>query len=208
MADVSETPSTPTPAPAAPPAPAKTVAHDVFQRVVEAKTGLEAQVRTLQGEVQALSEKAATVDTLSGEVNRWRSEAEASKGKFQTFTELSGALGINDVDVINTFDSKWSALPVKDRPARAAWVETLKADAANAPTVLRPWLTPSTTTASAPAPADPTRPPQPRPIGAPPTPPGAPSAVSDVEVRRLRETAIKTGNWQPWKDYKKANGLP
>jgi hypothetical protein len=146
------------------------------------------------------------VDALTGQLNEWKGKAEQAEGRFSMFTEFSGALGSTDTDVIETFDAKYRALPEQDRPTRTAWVEALKAKPDDAPALLRPFLGVS---APAPAPggaANP-RPPQPKVPGTPPTPPGAPSSVSPAEVKRVREEAIRTGNWEPWKAMRKAMGL-
>jgi hypothetical protein len=177
------------------------VPYERFQTVVSEKNTLTAEITTLRGEVQKLTEKAATVDTLSTEVTRWKGEAEAAAGRFNTFTEISGALGSNDPDVIAAFDGKYKALPEKDRPTRAAWVEALKAKPEDAPGVLRPWLTP------APGAKGPEPKPAPRNPAAPSSPPNAPAAIVGAEVARIKATCVKTGNWEPWKAFKKANGL-
>lgn len=183
----------------------KTVAHEHFQRVVEAKTNLEAEVKNLKAQVQTLTEKAATVDTLSSEVTRWKGEAEKAQGRFATFTEFSSALGTTDVDVIDQFDAKYRGLPEKDRPARAEWVKTLQGAPDQAPTVLRPWLTPAAGGQAGGqaggekkvAPKNPTN----------PSAPGGGAPPDAAELRRIREQCTKTGNWQPYKDYKKAHGM-
>lgn len=212
MSELAPTPApapapTPTPAPAPAPAPApepaKTVAYEHFQRVVEAKTGLEAQIATLRGEVQKLTEKAATVDTLSGQVNEWKGKAEQAESRFSTFTEFSGALGTTDTDVIGAFDSKYRALPEAARPPRAEWIKAMQAKPDEAPSVLRPWLAP----APAPAPAGKPPGPAPRAPGTTTTPPGAPATVSAEEVRRVREQAIKSNDWAAWRELKKTMGM-
>jgi hypothetical protein len=178
----------------------KSVAADVFNRVVEAKTGLEAQVRTLQSQVQTLTEKAATVDNLAGQVTDWKGKFEQASTRFATFTELSGALGTTDTDVIDQFDSKYRALPEAARPERKAWVESLKAKPDEAPAVLRPWLAPAVATATATKSA-------PKVPGTQPTPPGTAAPTSAAEVRAMREKAIATGDWTEWKAWKKSQGM-
>lgn len=183
----------------------KTVAHEHFQRVVEAKTNLEAEVKTLKAQVQTLTEKAATVDTLSSEVTRWKGEAEKAQSRFATFTEFSSVLGTTDVDVIDQFDAKYRGLPEKDRPARGDWVKSLQGAPDQAPTVLRPWLTAAVDTGGEQAGGEkkqaPRNPTKPGPAGG-----GAPPDAA--ELRRIREQCVKSGNWQPYKDYKKAHGMP
>jgi hypothetical protein len=181
-------------------AASKTVAQDVFNRVVEAKTGLEAQVRTLQAENQKLVEKAATVDNLTSQVTDWKGKFEQASTRFATFTELSGALGTTDTDVIDQFDVKYRALPEAARPERKAWVESLKAKPDEAPAVLRPWLAPVVATAT------PTKP-APKVPGTQPTPPGTVTPTSASEVRAMREKAVATGDWTDWKAWKKSQGL-
>ena len=181
----------------------KVVAYENFQRVVEAKTGLEAQLKTAQSQIQALQEKAATVDTLSGQVNEWKNKATEAEGRFATFSEFSGALGTNDSEIIGVFDAKYKALPEKDRPSRTDWVGILKAKPDGAPSVLRPWLTGgvgNTTVGGPPKPA-------PKPPNTPPTPPSAPSSVSPEEIARVREEAVRTGDWSKWKEMRKGMGL-
>lgn len=178
----------------------KVVAQDTFNRVVEAKNGLEVQVRTLQAQVQTLTEKAATVDNLTSQVTEWKGKAEQAGAKFSTFTELSAALGTTETDVIDQFDTKYRALPETGRPERKAWVESLKAKPDEAPAVLRPWLAPAAVAAS-PAKQAPKVP------GTQPTPPGTATPTSAAEVRTMREKAISSGDWTEWKAWKKSQGM-
>ena len=184
----------------------KVVALENFQAVVNAKNGLEAQVSTLKGQIQSLTEKAATSDQLAAQVREWQGKAEKAEQKFGTYTELSAALGSTSTKVIGIFDAEYGSLPEAERPSRKAWVDALKADPTTAPEHLTPWLTPA---ASAPVGGTgaTAKPPAPRVPGTPATPPSAPSNVSAEEVRRVREEAVRTGNWGPWKDLRKAMGI-
>jgi len=177
------------------------VPYDRFQAVVSEKNTLMAEATSLRGEVQKLSEKAATADTLAGQVAEWKGKAEQASSRFTTFTELSGALGTTDTDVIETFDTKYRALPEAGRLARPAWIESLKAKPEEAAPVLRPWLAPAQA-AGAPAPK-----PAPRPVGSGPTQPGAPAARDPQQERALREQCQASGNWGPWRDYTKSVGI-
>lgn len=179
----------------------KTVAHEHFQRVVEAKTGLEAQVKTLQADIAKLTERAALVDTLTQQVNEWKTKAAEAEGSFQTYTEFSGALGSSDKDVIDTFHAKWKALPEAGRPAKADWVKAMKEKPDEAPAVLRPWLSATQQQAET---KTPDKKPAPKSPGAGQTPPGAPSALSAEQVRAIREEAVRTGDWSKWKEARKA----
>jgi len=176
----------------------KVVAQDVFNRVVEAKNGLETQVRTLQAENQKLVEKAATADNLTSQVNEWKGKHATAEAKFSTFTQLSAALATTETDVIDNFEAKYQALPKDGRPDRKVWVDGLKAKPEEAPAVLRPWLAPATAT----APATRTAPKVP---GTQATPPGATAPANAADVRAIREKAVKTGDWTEWKAWTKAN---
>ena len=173
----------------------QTVPYDRFQTVVSEKNALVTERDSLKAEIQKLTEKAATADTLAAEVTRWKGEVETHKGRFQTFTELSGALGTTDTDVIDIFDARYQALPQKDRPTRTAWVEGLKTKPDEAPTVLRPWLA----LAQGDGGKGGAKPPQPKPPGTPPTPPGAGGNVTAEAIRAAREKGTKTGDWSEYK---------
>lgn len=175
------------------------VPYERFQSVVGEKNTLAAERDALKAEVQKLTEKSATVDTLGAELNTWKQKAAEAEGKFSTFTEFSGALGTADTDVISAFDSKYKALPEKDRPARADWIKQLQAKPDEAPSLLKPWLAP----AQQPAPK-----PAPKPVGGGGTgPAGAPKTSDPAMVRSIREKAQQTNDWGPWREYKKTHGL-
>jgi len=177
------------------------VPYERFQSVVSEKGALAQEVSTLKAELQKLSEKAATVDTLGSELNTWKQKHAEAEGKFSTFVEFSSALGTNDTDVISVFDAKHRALPEKDRPARVEWVKSLKDKPDDAPALLKPWLAPPQAQQAPPRQA-------PKPVGGGGTgPAGAPKASDPAEVRAIREKAMRTGDWGPWLAYKKANGL-
>lgn len=182
----------------------RTVAYENFRAVVEAKTGLEGQVKTLQAELQALREKAATVDTLGAQLNEWKAKATDAEGRFTAYTEFSGALGTTDPDVIGVFDQRYRALPEKDRPTRADWVGVLKGQPDQAPTLLRPWLSGGV---QAPSQEKPSKPPQPRNPGGGTTPPSAPAALSQEQIRAVREECARTGDWTKWRELSKATGM-
>jgi len=179
--------------------PQKTVAYDNFQAVVSAKIGLEAQVKELRAQVQSLTERAATADTLGQELASWKQKAEAESQRYGAYVELSGAVGSTDPDVLAAFDARYNGLPKTDRPDRKAWVEGLRAAPDQAPALLRPWLGAT--------PVAPPKPPAPRVPGTPATPPGAPSSVSAEEVARVREEAVRTGDWSKWKAMRVSMGL-
>lgn len=159
------------------------------------------EVEALKAELVTLKEKAALADQLASEAASWKAKAEDSAGKYSTFLELAPALGTVDPDVVSMFDAKYQALPVENRPTRVEWVAGLKAAPTSAPGVLRPWLGPVSTPTTVAAPPAP--PLQPRVPGTPATPPPAPVPISAAEIKMVREKAVATGNWEPWRELSK-----
>lgn len=203
-------PNAPAPPAPAPPAPApppagRTIAYETYQATVEAKTSLEAKVAELTRQNQGLSEKAATVDTLSAQINEWKGKAEAAEQRFGAHTEFSGALGTGDPEIVAAFDQRYRALPEKDRPSRGDWVNEMKAKPEAAPALLRPWLASGTPAPAAGAGAP--KPPAPKVTGNGASPPGGGAKPTEAEVRAVREEAIRTGDWGPWKEMSKRLGL-
>jgi hypothetical protein len=179
---------------------AQPIPYETYQATVTAKNAADAEVARLKGELQKATERGATVDVLTTQLNEWKGKAEAATNRFAVFTELSGALGTTDTDVIESFESKYGALPEKDRPARKAWVESLKAKPEEAPAILRPWLAGGGNGGGAGKV-------QPKVVGSGTQTPGAPGQPTADEVRKARDEAVRTGNWAAWKDVRKRLGL-
>ena len=193
------------PAPAAAPAPAeRTVSHDVYRRVVDAKQGLEAQVSTLKDEVATLSERAATADTLAEHSREWQSKAEAAEGKFTRWRAIADGLGTTETEAIEAAEWAHSRLPEADRPEIGEWAKAMKAAPDTAPKVLAGWLAGSA--APAPAPAGAPRKPAPKNPAGSVQQPGAPAAVSAESFRAAREKGARSGDWSDFKALKKAAG--
>jgi hypothetical protein len=179
----------------------QTVAWDTYQQTVSAKNALEAKVADLTSQVTKLSEKAATVDTLSSQVNEWKAKAEKAEGRFATFTEFSGALGIQDTEVIDAFEQHYQKLPEKDRPSRKDHVANLRAKRDEAPVLLRGFLGDAT-----PAQGGAKPPPKPKVPGTPATPPGSPAKPSEDAIRAAKDKGVRTGDWSDWRELRKQFG--
>lgn len=203
MAD--ETPGGTTPPPTLPADPPKTVDYNNFRSVVDAKQGLERANAELKRQNQELVERAAGVDTLAAKLREVEARAQEAEGRFEAYTAFSGALGTTDPDVIALFDQRYRGLPEAERPSRASFVQTLRAEPDKAPAVLRPWL--GSGEPPAPSPSSAPRPPQPRAPGLPPTPPAAPSKYTPEELRQIRDQALRTGDRTKWDEVTKAMGL-
>lgn len=190
----------------------KTIEYTTYQRVVSAKQGLETQVGELKDQVASLSEKVATVDNLTGQVTEWQQKAQQAETRFARFKDIAEALGSTDSDAIEAVEWQYGKLSGDDKPEMATWLSGLKEAPDTAPAVLRPFLTPQAAV-KAPEAADkatePGKPPgshkaSPRPPAASSQPPGAPSQHSPEQIRIIRESALRTGDWSKYREIRKA----
>ncbi|MCB9763919.1 MAG: hypothetical protein H6739_29380 [Alphaproteobacteria bacterium] len=182
-------------------APEKTVPYSRFEAVVASKNEALAQLQSLQIENQSLLEKAATVDTLGSQLREAQAQAQAAEQKFGRWQSIASQLGTTDQEAIEAAEWAHSRLPQKDRPKLNDWLTGIKADPATAPKVLQPWLSPGD---QGQAGAAPTPRPTPRPPATGTQPPGAPSSLSNAELRRIREEAQRTGDWSRWRELRKS----
>lgn len=117
----------------------KAIPYDRFRKVVEEKNTLTSRISELEGQLQALSEKAATVDTLAGRVRSLESDLQSANSRYETFSAISGA-GITDPEIVAAVEWSYGRLPAENRPALGDWLTGIKADPSKAPAVLRPHL--------------------------------------------------------------------
>lgn len=117
----------------------RTVAYSTYRKVVDAKSGLEAQVAELKGQVDSLTEKAATADTLGQELASWKTKATDAEQRFGRYQSIAGAIQSTDPDAIEAVEWQYGKLG-NDRPELAAWLQQLTAEPDKAPSVLRPFL--------------------------------------------------------------------
>jgi hypothetical protein len=183
------------------------VPYERFQEVVSAKNTLSTEVTTLKGEVQKLTERAATADTLASQMNEWKGKAEQAEGRFSRFKDIASTLGTTDPDAIEAVEWQYGKLPTEGKPALPDWLKSVKEKPDEAPAILRPFLAAPTETKPEGAPDTKTPPdtrkPAPRANGGGPNPPGAPSAHSAAEIRKLREEAVRTNDWSKYKEASK-----
>lgn len=178
----------------------KMIEAEKFERVVVAKRGLESQVSTLTKEVQTLTERAATADTLAKRVQELESQVSAADGRFTRFTTIATAAGTTDPDVIEGVEWHYSKLPEADRPALPDWLGTLKADPSKAPTLLRSVFAAPEQQAEKPPPAKPKAP-----AGAgTQQPAGGAARSTPAELHAEAQKAAKTGDWTRYEQMRKA----
>lgn len=166
-----------------------------FGRTVEAKKGLEARVAELEAENQQLAEKTSSVDTLARKLQEAEDRAAQASTRFERFRAIAGAVGSTDPDAVEAFEWRYSKLEGDDKPAFEDWLEAMKKDPDSAPTVLRPFLGGVSgfggTQEGKPKP-------RPVPGGGHRQPADAPSRYSSGEIKRIREEAVRTGDWSKW----------
>lgn len=171
----------------------KTVAHEHFQRVVEAKRGLESRVEELQGQLSAAMEKAATAETLSSQIRDLEGKLRTSESKFSNYVTVSDELKTSDKDVIETA-LMFHQRAGEDAPPLADWLGGFREDPSTAPTPLRGLFQPQDGTQAKV---------EPRITGNTKTP-NAPAQVTAEALRAAREKATATGDWSDWSALVKA----
>lgn len=117
----------------------ETVPYSRFQTVVGEKQALANRVAELERENQGLQEKAATADTLAGQLRTAQAEKASTDQRFETFKAITSA-GLTDPELVEAAEWAHSRLPEKDRPPIGEWLSGLREDPSKAPLVLRPHL--------------------------------------------------------------------
>jgi hypothetical protein len=198
MSDPKATPPTPTPAPTPPaPAPEKTVEYGRYQRVVAAKTNLEAQVTDLQAQLDASMAKAATVDSVVQDRDTWKQKAEQEAGRFERFQTITQATGNGNPEAVELVEFAYNKVPEEGRPELAEWLKGFQEDPSKAPLALQTVFG-QVQTNPRPRPKDPKSPNQ---------PPGAPPAVTSEKIAAIRQRAQETRDWSEYEALRKQMGF-
>lgn len=182
-------------------AESRTVPYDRFQSVVASRNEMQTQLTELQAQVQTLSEKAATVDSVAAQAAEWKGKAETEAARFGTFREIASR-GYTDPELVEAIEWSHSKLTGDDKPPVGSWLDALKADPSTAPTLLRPHLSAPVVEQAAPA-ATPAPTPQPKGVGSGTQAPGAPSEVTEADIKKAGRIGAETGDWSAWKELKK-----
>lgn len=187
------------PPPVAP--PEKTIPYDRFQAVVGEKNTLKTRLADAEKQIQALTEKGATVDTIAGQLKATKAQHAAELSKVQEELGLSRA-GLNDPTGAAIARTLHGLLPEADRPSLLDYVGSFRGeDAPEPPPGLAPYL--------GLAPKPPAK--EEKPAGeiaqlrqwhTPPaprsTPPGAPN-VTAAAIKAAREKGASTGDWSEFR---------
>jgi len=130
-----QTPPPGTPPPADP--PAGTVPYKRFQTVVGERNNLREQVATLRAEAQQLTERGATVDTLTAANTALQGKLDAANSRYDRHT-LIAQHGVTDKDAVAAVEWQYGRLPEEGRPELGAWLDSFKEAPESVPTILRP----------------------------------------------------------------------
>ena len=180
--------------------PVRTIEYDTYQRVVSAKTNLEAQVGALKAERDSALERAATVDSVIQERDSWQSKATAAATRFDRFQAIASTTGNTGSEAMDLVEYAYERVPLEGRPDLADWLNGFKADPSSAPLALRSVF-------GQVAPAGATT--QPRPNASVPSssPPGGGVEFSSEKVQAVRERAQSTGDWSEYEGLRQRMGI-
>lgn len=174
-----------------------TVPYTRFQQVVSEKGQLRSEVDSLKLEIQTLSERGATVDTVTREL-------EVARTKIATMgaeTDLNMALAERgfDADGRSIIKMLHGNLAEDGRPTALAWVDSMKDDASARP---KPLLGYFDAVAALPTetPAPSSKPKMPRASRHASTTTDPSSDVTAEQLRHARLLGEKTGDWSKSKE--------
>ena len=188
MTDTPSTPPVNDPDPATPPKPPNgrdPVPWERFQEVVAAKNAASAQVAEAKAEAQRYAERAAVADTLAKTLKESEARWAAERAGLEEDVALVGA-GLSDDDARAVARTLYGRLPAATRPKSIGeWLGGLKAEGADVPKALSPYLAPPA------APAAPAKSPAPRQPAAPALPPAAPQEITAEALNAAAERVRK-----------------
>lgn len=183
--------------------PEKTIPYSRFQEVVEQKNALKQELAASRTELQALSEKSATVDTLAGQIESLKAAHKAEIAGMVERMELMGA-GITDDEGQTVARALYQAIPEKERPKTIGdYLGQFRGEGDDVPAppkALAAYLQPSANTAGPETPA----PRQGLPRGPRPGThtPAAPNVTAEA-MAAAREKAQRTGDWTEYQALRK-----
>lgn len=203
--EVPAVPPTPrTPANGAPPV-VRTVPQERYNATVAEKKELAARVATLEAEVQSVTERAATADTLAKQLEELRASTKAQAAAWEEKFSLQGA-GLTDPEDVDVARTLYGRMPAEGKPKTIADAVTAwRADPTTAPRALAHVFGPATVPAAGAAGAagKPVTP-APNATGAPGTRPAAGEPVTGAALKALRESAQASGDWTAFNAASKA----
>ncbi len=180
----------------------RTVPYERFQEVVNDRNTLRDENGTLKGEIQTLTEKAATADTLGSELSTLRSTLQS---KETAWAEERTLLRTFDDEGLVAARALHGQLAEEGRPSLPDWISGLKSDPTKAPKLLRSYFEAGTDTDTdtdvdkTKTKHDPDKDTKPD--------PKPPKQLDASAVKAMREKARKTGDWSEYDKYRKSLGF-
>lgn len=179
-----------------------------FQELTAEKNSLRDELEAARRQIGQLEQKAATVETLAGQLAAKDQEIADWRSRFVTHTEVVSR-GFVDPEQIELLQWAHGRLPQEGRPSLPETIDGWKADPSTAPGTVR-HLFGSPKPPETP-PADPppgshqhwVRPPAPKPPEAPPQPDGSPRQITREQVAAARRHAEQTGDYSRWEAIRK-----
>lgn len=170
-----------------------TVPYPRFQSVVSERDTALNQVRTLEGQLQASMEKAATVDTMGQTVTQLRGQLADQESRYPVDMALAErGFDADGRDIVRMLHGK---LPEEDRPTVPDWLDSFGEDPSKAPRPLQSYLDAPGGAAEG-GDGKPAKLPRPGKHAKKPADTGA-GGYTTASIVALREEAQRSGNWAP-----------
>lgn len=119
------------------------IVRERVTKVGEKVTQAEQAAALLRAKVAELEPRATTADTLNGQIQHWKAQAEQAQGAFTRFQAAASA-GITDADTIWALEQAhgrvMGGVPEASRVDFPTWLGQVKQNPTLAPTFLRPIL--------------------------------------------------------------------
>lgn len=181
--------------------PERTVPYATFQATNSKVKELETQLSTVQTELQAATERAATADTLAQTVAQLKEEHRARQVAWDEERSLLGA-GVTDPEDVELVRFQFGRLPAEGKPKSVTdYVASLKAEGAAVPKALTHLFGAPPVAADPPAGGKAA---PPKPTGGSGKPPAAGEPVSVDALRTLRIEALRSGDWTAYNQASQA----
>jgi len=172
----------------------QTVPVERFNEVVNERAALREELAGAKKQLSAAEDKAKTADTLARQIEEQKAEHKAQAARWEEERAVAAA-GITDPDGVEVARLVYGRIPADKRPKTISeYLTSLKAEGAEVPTALSPWIQPVTKADPKDGKGDAGR------RGAPPAPgktpggtaPGATPQVTAEAIRAAREKFMAT----------------
>lgn len=177
------------------------IAYSKYQGVVKGKRSLERERDELRAEVNSLTERLATTDTLAETLEAEKAAHAATRAEFGQYKLVSSKLNTTQPDAIDAALWQYGRIGGDEKPALDAWLDGMAADPSTAPSILAPFFAGKAPDAAGDKPA---------PRKAPPsrtTPDDAGAGLTTDVLRKMRLEKTSKGDFEDWRRARKALGI-